>query len=329
MIEQALQVFKLPYEVTEIQENDNYILYRLKALNSSATLTRLRTRLDDIKGYIDRDVSIVLEHGVCLRVEKESQRTYLYTQYGGYVFDDPTKELPYMVGLTANECIVEDLTKSPHLLVAGTTGSGKSNFLHTLITSLICCDSAPYMFLIDCKKVEFSVYEKHAQVVSEVSEVINLLEYIVREMDDRYDRMQQAGVNNFKDFKRLYPDERYHVIVVDELADLISTKQAKNTIVPLLLRIAQIGRAGGFHLVLATQRPDHSVINGTLKGNIPTRICFNVASRIDSQIVLDKAGAEHLTGNGDGLYLRNGARDLTRFQATYIPMDYIKSIMDK
>ena len=327
MIEQALQVFNLPYEVTEIQENDNYILYRLKALNGSATLTRLRTRLDDIKGYIDKDVSIVQDHGICLRVEKESQKTFLYTQYNGYL--DDSMELPYMVGLTANECIVEDLTKSPHLLVAGTTGSGKSNYLHTLITSLICCDNAPYMYLIDCKKVEFSVYGKHAQVVSEVSEVVNLLEYIVSEMDDRYARMQQAGVNNFKDFKKLYPSERYHVIVVDELADLISTKEARKTIIPMLLRIAQIGRAGGFHLVLATQRPDHSVINGTLKGNIPTRICFNCASRIDSQIVLDRAGAEHLTGNGDGLYLKNGSRDLTRFQATYIPMDYIKSIMDK
>lgn len=325
MIEQALQIFNLPYEVESIQDSPNYTLYGLRATGAGATLSRLRSRLNDIKNYTKSDISIIEDKGIYLRVEK-SHVTYLYTQYNGYL--DDSMELPYMVGLTANECIVEDLTKSPHLLVAGTTGSGKSNFLHTLITSIICCNNAPYTYLIDCKKVEFSVYEKHATVVSDVSEVINLLEYIVSEMDARYDKMQKAGVNNFKDFKKLYPDEHYHVIVVDELADLISTKQAKNTIVPLLLRIAQIGRAGGFHLVLATQRPDHSVINGTLKGNIPTRICFNCASRIDSQIVLDKAGAELLTGNGDGLYLKNGARDLTRFQATYIPMDYVKSVMD-
>lgn len=328
MIEQALQVFNLPYEVESIQECPDYTMYGLRATGAGATLNRLNTRLNDIKSYTKSDISIVLNKGIYLRVEKP-HTTYSYTQYGGYVFDDPTKELPYMVGLTANECIVEDLTKAPHLLVAGTTGSGKSNFLHTLITSIMCCNNAPYTYLVDCKKVEFSIYKKHAMVVSEVSEVINLLEYIVSEMDKRYERMQQAGVNNFKDFKKLYPDERYHVIVVDELADLISTKEARKSIIPMLLRIAQIGRAGGFHLVLATQRPDHSVINGTLKGNIPTRICFNCASRIDSQIVLDRAGAEHLTGNGDGLYLKNGSRDLTRFQATYIPMDYIKSIMDK
>lgn len=325
MIEQALQIFNLPYEVESIQDSPNYTLYGLRATGAGATLSRLRSRLNDIKNYTKSDISIIEDKGIYLRVEK-SHVTYLYTQYNGYL--DDSMELPYMVGLTANECIVEDLTKSPHLLVAGTTGSGKSNFLHTLITSLICCDSAPYMYLIDCKKVEFSVYKSAAQVVSDVPEVVNLLDFIVNEMDARYEMMQRAGVNNFKDFKKLYPDEKYHVIVVDELADLISTKEAKNTIVPLLLRIAQIGRAGGFHLVLATQRPDHSVINGTLKGNIPTRICFNCASRIDSQIVLDKAGAELLTGNGDGLYLKNGARDLTRFQATYIPMDYVKSIMD-
>lgn len=327
MIRQALQVFKLPYEVVGTQENDNYILYRLKALDSSATLTRLRTRLDDIKGYIDRDVSIVQEHGVCLRVEKEKKETFLFADYNGHVFSHKEMELPFMVGLTASECIVEDLTKCPHLLIAGTTGSGKSNYLHTLLSSIMCCDNAPYTHIIDCKKVEFSAYEKHANIYTTVSEANFLLIDILKRMDDRYSRMQQAGVNNFKDFKKLYPNEHYHVIVVDELADLISTKEAKKMIVPKLLRIAQIGRAGGFHLIVATQRPDHTVINGTLKGNIPSRICFNTASRMDSQVVLDRAGAEHLTGNGDGLFLKNGSRDLVRFQATYLPLDTVKRYM--
>ena len=325
MIRQALQVFKLPYEVTGIQETDNYILYRLKALDSSATLTRLRTRLDDIKGYIDKDVSIVQEHGVCLRIEKEQKQTFLYSNYNGYLTSDPTMELPYMVGLTGNRCIVDDLTKAPHLLVAGTTGSGKSNFLHTLIVSLLSGDNAPCLHLIDCKQVEFSTYENHANVVTDLDGTIRTLNNVLYWMDDRYRRMKEAGVNNFKDFKQMYPDENYHVVIVDELADLISTKEAKKGIVPKLLRIAQIGRAGGFHLVIATQRPDHTVINGTLKGNIPTRICFNTASRMDSQIILDRAGAEHLTGNGDGLFLKNGSRNVERFQATYLPLEVIET----
>lgn len=325
MIRQALQVFKLPYEVIETQENDNYILYRLKALNSSATLTRLRTRLDDIKGYLDKDVSIVQEHGICLRVEKDSKETFLYTDYNGYLKKHPEMELPFMVGLTATECIVEDLTKCPHLLIAGTTGSGKSNYLHTFIHGLLCGKTPIAMHLVDCKKVEFSVYKDNAYVYTDVEGAARMLKDVCYWMDKRYAEMEKEGFDNFKPYRKRHPNELYHIVVIDELADLISTKDAKKIIVPMLLRIAQIGRAAGFHLVLATQRPDHTVINGTLKGNIPTRIAFNTASRMDSQVVLDYSGAENLTGNGDGLFLKAGSRKLKRFQATFITKDYIKS----
>lgn len=330
MVRQALRVFGLPYEVVTMQDNDNYILYRLKALNGSATLSRLRTRLDDIKGYIDGDVSIVQEHGVCLRVEKSTKATYLYQDYNGYLLRHPDMILPYMVGLTSDECIVDDLAKAPHLLVAGTTGSGKSNYLHTLITSLIQSNTLTALHLIDCKKVEFSIYKNDCEVITDLISAKLSLDCLCDWMDERYTMMEKYGYDNFNDFRKSpYAvrdlDRCYHIIVVDELADLISNKEAKNYIVPRLLRIAQIGRAGGFHLVLATQRPDHTVINGTLKGNIPTRIAFNCASRWDSQVILDHTGAEHLTGNGDGLFLRNGSRNLTRFQATYIDKDYIKS----
>lgn len=325
MIQEALRVFNLPFQTESIEDSGNYTLYRLRALNGSATLSRLSTRLRDIKNYTKTDVSIIEDNGVCLRVEKE-HKTYLYTDYCGYLNKHPEMELPFMVGLTNKECIVEDLTKAPHLLVAGTTGSGKSNYLHTLINALLCGKSRVCMHLIDCKQVEFSQYEDNAYVVNDVAGANKTLTDILYWMDKRYAKMKQVGVNNFVDFRPYAKqdfDRCYHVVVVDELADLISTKQAKQSIVPKLLRIAQVGRASGFHLVVATQRPDHTVINGTLKGNIPTRICFNTASRVDSQIVLDRAGAEYLTGNGDGLFLKNGSRDLTRFQACYLPLSDI------
>ena len=136
--------------------------------------------------------------------------------------------------------------------------------------------------------------------------------------------MKAAGVNNFEDFKKLYPEERRHILVIDELSDLIGDKKAKNAIVPELLRIAQKGRAAGVHVILATQRPDSTVINGTLKGNIPTLISFKTISRIDSQIILDRTGAEKLAGNGDGLYLKNGSMTLQRVQSPFITLEDIK-----
>lgn len=328
MIQEALKVFNLPYEIEGIEDSTNFTLYRLKALNGSATLNRLSTRIRDIRNYTKQDVSIIEDNGVCLRVEKE-HGTYLYKDYNGYLKKHPEMILPYMVGLTQKECIVDDLTKAPHLLIAGTTGSGKSNYLHTLIKSLLCGDTRVCLHIIDCKKVEFSIYEEHAYISTDVKQANRTLTDVLYWMDKRYSMMKDAGVNNFNDFRKTVKedyDRCYHIIIVDELADLISSKEAKKTIVPKLLRIAQIGRASGFHLVVATQRPDHTVINGTLKGNIPTRICFNCASRLDSQIVLDRAGAENLTGNGDGLFLRNGSRDLVRFQACYLPLS---DVIDK
>ena len=327
MIQTALNVFKLPYTVTDIVDYNNYVLYRIKAETSQATLNRLQSRLEDIKEYTGKDISIVRDRGIALRVEKENKQIYLYENYNGYT-ETSIYDLPYMVGLTPNEFLVDDLTKAPHLLVAGTTGSGKSNYLHTVLQSLMAnpkLTNSLDCYLIDCKRVEFSVYQEHAAIADDLDGAYKFTAYICYKMDERYKDMQSLGVRDFKEYKKLRPDENYIILVVDELADLISNKDAKKIIIPRLLRIAQIGRASGVHLIISTQRPDHTVINVTLKGNIPTRIAFNCASRFDSQVILDRPGAEKLTGNGDGLFLRNGSRDLIRFQSPYISLDYIRT----
>ena len=328
MIQEALNVFNIPYIIIGKKDAGNYTVYTLRATAAGATLSRLRSRLEDIKSYTGLNISIQPDAaGVLLRVEHENKNIYLFKDYNGYLNDSGYK-LPFMIGLTQKGFIVEDLTKCPHILIAGTTGSGKSSYLHTLIMSLFDrCNYEPLnLFLVDCKRVEFSIYKNHCNVFFDTKGARDCITFLIEEIERRYNAMQRAGVNTFDDFKRLNPEYRYYILIIDELADLISTKQAQKTIIPDLLRIAQIGRAAGVHMVLATQRPDTSIINGTLKGNIPTRISFNVATRFDSQVIIDRGGAEYLTGNGDGLYLKNEARDLLRFQSTYIDMDTLQNI---
>ena len=145
-------------------------------------------------------------------------------------------------------------------------------------------------------------------------------------MEKRYQQMEKNRVNDFLEYKRLYPQEKRHILIIDELADLITDNESKKVLVPRLLRIAQKGRAAGCHVILATQRPDASVINGTLKGNMPTRAAFRTISNIDSRIILDQSGAERLTGNGDLLYLRNGSLQLERLQAPFIALSDVNRI---
>lgn len=328
-LQQALTLFNLPFTVSEVKNTGVSVEYLLNPEGAQATLNRLTTRIPDIQAATGLSISVVLDNGLWLRTEKGKKDVFIYRDFGGYVYDRyGSMELPYMVGMTANECIVEDLAKAPHLLVAGTTGSGKSNYLHTLADAILCNDNAN-LIMLDCKKVEFSVYRNCANVYTDVNGAYLVTAWMLQEIEDRYTRMEKYGIDTFTALREREPDTKYEVFIIDELADLISNKETKKEIIPRLLRIAQIGRAAGCHLVLATQRPDHTVINGTLKGNIPTRIAFNCASSFDSRVILDKTGAEYLTGNGDGLYLRNGSRDLIRFQACYLPIDNVKETLQK
>lgn len=326
-LQQALTLFNLPFTILSVKDTGVSVDYQLNPEGSAATLNRLTTRIPDIQAATGLTISTVLDGGLWLRTEKTKKSVYNYRNYGGYVYERyGDLELPYMLGMTANECVIEDLAKAPHLLVAGTTGSGKSNYLHTLADAILCNDNA-HLIMLDCKKVEFSVYRNCANVYTDIEGAYLVTAWMLQEIERRYTRMEEYGIDTFKALRQIEPETKYNVFIIDELADLISNKEAKKVIIPRLLRIAQIGRAAGCHLVLATQRPDHTVINGTLKGNIPTRIAFNCASSFDSRVILDKTGAEHLTGNGDGLYLRNGSRDLIRFQACYLPIDNIKDTL--
>ncbi|MGH8623958.1 MAG: DNA translocase FtsK, partial [Gammaproteobacteria bacterium] len=247
--------------------------------------------------------------------------------------------------------VVADLGRMPHLLVAGTTGSGKSVALNAMILSLLYKATVEdvRLILIDPKMLELSVYEGIpsllAPVVTDMKEAANALRWCVTEMERRYRLMAALGVRNIIGFNRKLmtepnvgdelgaPLERlpYIVVIVDELADMMMTVGKK--VEELIARLAQKARASGIHLILATQRPSVDVITGLIKANIPRRIAFQVSSKVDSRTILDQMGAESLLGHGDMLYLPPGTAITVRVHGAFVSdqevhkvADYLKSV---
>ncbi len=265
-------------------------------------------------------------------------------------FKNQTYDLPVAIGMTiTNEVMHFDLAKMPHLLVAGATGQGKSVGLNAILTSLLYSKhpSEMKLVLVDPKKVELSLYsklEKHflAQlpdadepVITDNQKVIYTMKSLCIEMDARYDLLRLAYVRNIKEYNEKFLQRKlnplkghrylpYIVVVIDEFADLIMT--AGKEIEEPIARLAQLARAIGIHLVIATQRPTTSVITGNIKANFPARIAFMVRSSVDSKTILDTTGANQLIGKGDML-ISNGA-DLTRVQCAFIDTKEVESVVD-
>ena len=265
-------------------------------------------------------------------------------------FRNADYDLPVAIGKSiTNEIYSFDLAKMPHLLVAGATGQGKSVGLNAILASLLYRKhpSELKLVLVDPKKVELSLYskiEKHflAQlpgtddsVVTDTQKVIYTLKSLCKEMDNRYDLLKIAGVRNIKEYnekflqRRLNPLKGHHflpfiVVVIDEFADMILT--AGREIEEPIARLAQLARAIGIHLVIATQRPTTSVITGNIKANFPARIAFMVRSSIDSRTILDEVGANQLIGRGDMLISYQS--ELTRLQCAFIDTEEVERIVD-
>lgn len=265
-------------------------------------------------------------------------------------FAKATMELPICIGKTIEgDVFVEDLTKMPHLLIAGATGSGKSVGLNTLIAGLLyrCHPSNLKFVMIDPKKIELTQYGRlrdhfialpggyEDAIVTDFSQAMGVLKSCEKEMERRYDKLSKAGVRGIRDYNRKFADGTlspteghehlpYIVVVVDELADLMMT--AGKEIEGPIARLAQMARAVGIHLVLATQRPSVDVITGLIKANFPSRIAYQVASKVDSRVIMDQQGAEQLVGNGDLLYM-NGAR-MVRLQGPYVSVEEVDAVTD-
>ena len=220
------------------------------------------------------------------------------------------------------QVMVTNLSKMPHLLVAGTTGSGKSIGIHSIIFSLLFKLSPDdlRLILIDPKMLEMSIYNNipHllSPVISDANDAIKILSWCVEEMENRYRIMAGAGVRNIQNYNSSNHKLPYIVIVIDELADLMMSlgKKAEN----LIARLAQKARAAGIHLILATQRPTAEIITTLIKSNIPSRIAFQVSSKADSRAIIDQSGAENLLGNGDMLYITAGNSNALRIHGAYV-----------
>ena len=230
---------------------------------------------------------------------------------------------------------VGTIESMPHLLIAGATGSGKSIFINTLILSLLYRNSPALvrMILVDPKRVELSLYNNIPHlltpVITEPDKTVNALKWAVKEMDRRYRLLAEHGSRNIASFNANNPDHALPliVIVIDELADLMATHS--RDVEGMIVRLAQMARAIGIHLVLATQRPSVNVITGIIKANVPARIAFNVASQIDSRTILDGAGAEKLLGSGDMLFLPGDRAKPTRLQGGFISEEEVRQVVQE
>ncbi|MBR7170950.1 MAG: DNA translocase FtsK, partial [Prevotella sp.] len=264
-------------------------------------------------------------------------------------FQETTMDLPCAIGKTiTNEVYMFDLAKAPHLLVAGATGQGKSVGLNAIITSLLYKKHPAELkiVLVDPKKVEFSVYaniDKHFlakvpdedsdPIITDVTKVVRTLNSLCKEMDTRYDLLKTAQVRNLKEYNKKFSERRlnpekghrflpYIVVIIDEFGDLIMT--AGREVELPIARIAQLARAVGIHMIIATQRPTTNIITGTIKANFPSRIAFRVGAMIDSRTILDRPGAQQLVGRGDMLYLNGG--EPVRVQCAFVDTPEVERI---
>ena len=264
------------------------------------------------------------------------------------VYQESKMELPCAIGKTiSNEVFMFDLAKAPHLLVAGATGQGKSVGLNAIVTSLLYKKhpSELKIVMVDPKKVEFSIYspienhflarleEEEDCIITDVQKVVKTLNSLCALMDTRYDLLKRAHARTIKEYNEMFKNRKlnpehghefmpYIVVIVDEFGDLIMTA-GKEVELPIC-RIAQLARAVGIHMIIATQRPQASIISGAIKANFPTRIAFKVSSMMDSRVILDRAGANQLIGRGDMLYLNSA--EPVRVQCAFVDTPEVNDI---
>ncbi|WP_237275255.1 FtsK/SpoIIIE family DNA translocase [Tenacibaculum ovolyticum] len=281
---------------------------------------------------------------------KKSTIVSMHSVISSKKFQESQMELPIALGKTiSNETFVVDLAKMPHLLMAGATGQGKSVGLNAVLTSLLYKKHpAEVKFvLVDPKKVELTLFNKIERhylaklpdsedaIITDTTKVVNTLNSLCIEMDNRYDMLKNAMVRNIKEYntkfktRKLNPENGhkflpYIVLVIDEFADLIMT--AGKEVETPIARLAQLARAIGIHLIVATQRPSVNVITGIIKANFPARIAFRVTSKIDSRTILDAGGADQLIGRGDMLY--TAGNDLDRIQCAFVDTPEVEKITD-
>ena len=320
-IETVLQFHKCPCHVLGVREGGGFIDYIL-SLGKGTTINKLQSRVNEFTVALGQSVSIALENmQIILRVKDANAQTiYNYFEYCGNL-----ERVAGQLGFGINprgEFVQYNLFTMPHLLVAGATGSGKSVFLHDAVVDL-ATNNHITLRLIDLKRVELSQYNGlhfvDGDVITDAARAEYVLRCEVHEMLARYELMERYGVRNYKQL----PTEhalKARVVIIDELADLMLNRDTRKSVENSIVRIAQLGRAAGCHLIVATQRPSTNVITGLIKANMPCKLAFMTANATDSRVIGCK-GAENLNGRGDALLSIAGQKELERVQTLYIDDD--------
>jgi len=314
---------KIKAEIKQSVREGNFLIFDI-LLNPGGTFRRLEQFSTEIalslKALSEPLIYPVTKEGI-IRMEitvSEPGNVYFKDIVSSDVFNESRAKLPLALGKNrTGEPIIVDLAAMPHLLVGGATGSGKSIMLQTIINSLLINEKQFINFaLIDPKRVEFSYYNSLSQlygpVARDVDGAMSLLERLVAEMENRFAKLEKAGVRDINSYKGRMP---YIVVVIDELADLMMV--SKKSTQGYICRLAQKSRACGIHLIIATQRPSVDVVTGLIKANFPARLSCQVSSAIDSRILLDRNGAERLSGNGDAI-INCSEYNFVRFKGSYI-----------
>ena len=292
------------------------------------TLSKIKKVIPDINAITKSVFFIDTADGIQLKQEKPQRDIIYSTSFLNEIANHNRPELlPLVIGQEENgNKVFFDLAKGPHLLVGGSTGSGKSVFIHNCILSLLY-GAKSGLILVDVKQVEFSMYEGIPNLATDIiynsSQCIKMLKNLCYTMDNRYKLLKENKCRNIQEYISKGYKLDYITLIIDELADLILQNPK---IEDYLIRIAQLGRAAGIHMILATQRPDSNILSGLIRANVPSRVCFAVQKATDSRIVLDSAGGERLKGNGDGILIPIGSKNPIHFQSPFTTTEAIEKI---
>ena len=340
MLENVLSNFGITAKVVNATQGPTVTRYEIEPA-PGVKVSRIVNLTDDIAlnlaaQHIRMEAPIPGKSAIGIEVpNKTTEAVHLRDVLDCSDFKDARGGIPVGLGKDiAGKPVITDLAKMPHLLVAGTTGSGKSVCVNTLISSILFSRKPEEvkLLLIDPKMVELSIYNgiPHlmAPVVTDMKKAAAVLRWAVREMEARYKAFAASGKRDIKSYNEAHPKVAMPLIVliIDELADLMMT--APDDIEESISRLAQMARAAGIHMVLATQRPSVNVITGSIKANVPSRISFAVGSQIDSRTILDMAGAEKLLGKGDMLFAPIGANKPIRVQGAFISDDEVEHLVE-
>lgn len=345
-IVQKLAVYNIDTEIADIVVGPTVTQYRLKVLSQKTRMNNFVNYADDLKSCLASVDDIRIEAPipgtpyVGVEVANNSRTTVkLRSMLESDAFNNRKAKLNFAIGQDiSGHHICYDLTEMPHLLIAGTTGSGKSVVLNNLIVSMMYKYSPEYLrfIMVDPKFVELSRYNGSphlltSEAITAVSDALASMDYLISEMESRFQLFRSQGASNIAEYNTkinpsLVQKLPYIVLVVDELADLMSTN--KKAFEAKILRLAQKSRACGIHIVLATQRPSVDIVTGTIKSNLPARMALKVATAVDSKTILGFGGAENLLGKGDMLFVNGASSATTRVQGAYIDNDEIAKVVE-